>query len=53
MKYNICILVLNSPNIPNYAHASAMINNLYAVKNNYDFIVERYHLRENLNKNYI
>lgn len=53
MKYNICILVLNSPNIPDYAHASAMINNLYAVKHNYDFIVERCPLREDLDKDYM
>jgi hypothetical protein len=40
MKYKICILILNSPNIPYYAHATTMINNLYAVKHKYDFIVE-------------
>jgi hypothetical protein len=53
MKYKICILVLNSPNIDNYAHASTMINNLYASKYNYDFIVERCPLKEDLDKDYM
>ena len=53
MKYNICILVLNSPNIGEYAHQATIINKLYANKHNYDFIVERCPLNEDLNKDYM
>ena len=53
MKYNICILVLNSPNIAEYAHTATIINKLYANKYNYDFIVERCPLKEDLNKDYM
>lgn len=53
MKYNICILILNSPNIGEYAHQSTIINKLYANKHNYDFIVERCPLKEDLNKKYM
>jgi hypothetical protein len=53
MKYNICILVLNSPNIGDYAHTATIINKLYANKYNYDFIVERCPLKEDLNKDYM
>ena len=37
----ICILMLNSPNIPKYGHLAAMVNYLYAAKHGYNFIVER------------
>lgn len=37
----IAIIMLNSPDIPNYAHFATMNNYLYATKHNYDFIVER------------
>lgn len=37
----ICIIMLSSPNIPNYAHFAAINNYLYATKHHYDFIVER------------
>ena len=53
MKYNICILILNSPNILEYAHTATIINKLYANKYNYDFIVERCPLKEDLNKDYM
>ena len=53
MKYNICILILNSPNILEYAHSATIINKLYANKYNYDFIVERCPLKEDLNKDYM
>jgi len=53
MKYNICILVLNSPNIGEYAHQATIINKLYANKHKYDFIVERCPLKEDLNKDYM
>ena len=53
MKYNICIIMLNSPNIANYAHMATIINKLYADKYNYDFIVERCPLKEDLNKDYM
>jgi hypothetical protein len=53
MKYNICILVLNSPNIGLYAQQATIINKLYANKYNYDFIVERCPLKEDLNKDYM
>ena len=53
IKYNICILVLNSPNIGEYAHQATIINKLYANKYNYDFIVERCPLKEDLNKDYM
>jgi len=53
MKYNICIIMLNSPNIGNYAHMTTIINKLYANKYNYDFIVERCPLKEDLNKDYM
>jgi hypothetical protein len=53
IKYNICILILNSPNIANYAHQATIINKLYANKYNYDFIVERCPLKEDLNKDYM
>jgi hypothetical protein len=53
IKYNICILVLNSPNIGEYAQQATIINKLYANKYNYDFIVERCPLKEDLNKDYM
>lgn len=53
MKKNIGILILNSPNINNYAHSATLINYLYSTKYNYDFIVERCPLKEDLSKNYI
>ena len=53
MKYNICIIMLNSPNIAKYAHMATIINKLYANKYNYDFIVERCPLKEDLNKDYM
>jgi hypothetical protein len=53
IKYNICILILNSPNIGEYAHTATIINKLYANKYNYDFIVERCPLKEDLNKDYM
>jgi hypothetical protein len=37
----ICIIMLSSPNIPNYAHFAAINNYLYSTKHHYDFIVER------------
>ncbi len=53
MKKNIGILILNSPNIGNYAHSATLINYLYSIKYNYDLIVERCPLKEDLNKKYI
>lgn len=53
MKKNIGILILNSPNISNYAHSATLINYLYSTKYNYDFIVERCPLKEDLSKNYM
>lgn len=41
-KPRIAVLMLNSPNIPHYAHYAAMNNYLYASQRGYDFIVERY-----------
>jgi hypothetical protein len=40
-KPRIAIVMLNSPNIPNYAHFATMNNYLYATNHGYDFIVER------------
>lgn len=40
-KLRIAILMLNSPNIPNYAHFATVNNYMYAAKHGYDFIVER------------
>jgi hypothetical protein len=37
----IAIIMLSSPNIPNYAHFAAINNYLYSTKHSYDFIVER------------
>lgn len=37
----IAIIMLSSPNIPNYAHFAAINNYLYSTKHAYDFIVER------------
>lgn len=53
MEYNICILILNSPNIGDYGHTATIINKLYANKYNYDFIVERCPLKEDLNKDHM
>lgn len=40
-KLRIAIVMLNSPNIPDYAHYSTMTNYMYASQHGYDFIVER------------
>lgn len=40
-KLRIAIIMLNSPNIPNYAHFATMNNYIYSTKHGYDFIVER------------
>ena len=40
-RLRIAIIMLNSPDIPNYAHFATMNNYLYASKHHYDFIVER------------
>lgn len=40
-RKRIAILMLNSPNIPHYAHYATMNNYMYATKHGYDFIVER------------
>jgi len=45
----IAIIMLSSPDIPNYAHFAAINNYLYSTKNRYDFIVER-QPRDTLNK---
>jgi len=37
----IAILMINSPNIPNYAHKAAVVNYMYASKHGYAFLVER------------
>lgn len=37
----IAILMMNSPNIPNYAHHAALINYMYAAKHGYGFTVTR------------
>lgn len=37
----ICILMLNSPNIPKYGHQAAIVNYMYAAKQGYNFVVER------------
>lgn len=37
----IAIVMLSSPDIPNYAHFAAINNYLYSKKHSYDFIVER------------
>lgn len=42
----IAILMINSPNIPQYAHKAALINYLYASKHGYAFIVERCPLKD-------
>lgn len=40
-KKRIAIIMLNSPNIPHYAHFATLNNYLYATQHGYDFIVER------------
>ena len=40
-KLRIAIIMINSPNIPNYAHCATINNYLYSTKYSYDFIVER------------
>lgn len=47
---SICILMLNSPNIPLYAHKATMINYMYAARHGYNFVVERCPRPEDINK---
>ena len=49
-KLRIAILMLNSPNIPNYAHFATMNNYMYAAKHGDDFIVER--LQQNVEESW-
>lgn len=37
----VCVLMLNSPNIPPYAHAATIVNYLYAAKHGYAMLVPR------------
>ncbi len=37
----VAILMINSPNIANYAHHAAVVNYMYASKHGYAFLVER------------
>ena len=38
---SVCILMMNSPNIPAYAHKAAILNYMYASRHGYNFVVER------------
>ena len=52
-KNQICVLMVNSPNIPIYAHKAAINNYLYCVKYGYTFIVERCPDINDLDKDYM
>lgn len=44
----VCILMMNSPNIPPYAHKATIINFLYASKYGYSFVVETCPAKEDM-----
>lgn len=50
---SICIIMLNSPNIPLYAHKATIVNYIYAARHGYNFIVERCPRPEDLDKSWM
>ena len=52
-KNQICVIMINSPNIPLYGHKSAINNYLYCVKHGYSFIVERCPAMNDTEKDYM
>lgn len=50
---NICILMLNSPNIAEYAHLASMVNYIYASKHGYNFFVHRCPRPNDLSKDWM
>ena len=52
-KNQICVLMVNSPNIPLYAHKAAINNYLYCIKYGHAFIIERCPDMKDLDKDYM
>lgn len=52
-KNQVCVLMMNSPSIPEYGNFAAMVNYMYAAKHGYSFIVQKCPRTEDLGKEWM